>query len=352
MIEALRNKSVIVSWVLLLVLASLFVFINWPFLVPLVLAGIFALGLVNLVTRLTQKLHLPRGLTSTLVVLVGSTVFWLPLALAIYRISVHLSAPQQFEASHAMFQIQSLKTSIVGILKKITDVTGIDFATPASSMFESVIKNIGQWFFTYSSQVVSQLPGLLFQSFIFVLFLVALLWKAQHIKDFVVKYSLLDDELTENLILVAKDSCSITLFSTFVIGVIQASLIGLGALCFGEGDFWLVVTITFVVSFIPIIGAAPVGFVLALLAFIGDRIGAAIGMAVVASVAGTIDNILKPFLAGGKGDNKISPLIGFTCVVGAVVMFGISGLLLGPVIMNLVYGATPLLLKHLKQERT
>jgi predicted PurR-regulated permease PerM len=48
------------------------------------------------------------------------------------------------------------------------------------------------------------------------------------------------------------------------------------------------------------------------------------------------------------GDQKISPLVGFTCVIGAIVMFGISGLLLGPVIMNLAYGAIPLLLKHLK----
>ncbi|WP_413557233.1 AI-2E family transporter [Bdellovibrio sp. HCB209] len=348
MIEALKEKSELVTWSLLILLGALFLYINLPFVVPLILASIFAMGLINLVNRLVRKTRAPRWLSVLGLVFVGCFMVCVPLTLAIYRIGVHLSAPQEIQNSQAVKQLQQLQESGLNLLKQATEWTGYDLVTPAQGMLQSVGGKVGSWILAYSSDVVAQLPGILFNIFIFVLFLYFLLLKAGEIKTFTLKYSIVDENLMESLIKVAKDACAVTLFSTFVIGVIQAFFIGIGGLIFGEGDFWLVVTVTFVVSFIPIIGAAPVGYLLSILAFIGGRTGAGIGMAVVATIAGTIDNILKPFLAGNMGDQKINPVVGFTCVIGAIVMFGISGLLLGPVIMNLAYGAIPLLLKHLK----
>ncbi|UYL07917.1 AI-2E family transporter [Bdellovibrio sp. SKB1291214] len=349
MIDALKEKSQLVTWVLLFILGALFLYINLPFVVPLILAGIFAMGLINFTNRIANRVRAPRWLTVFGLVFVGLGAACVPLSLALYRVTVHLTGKQEdLQSSPIVEQLKNLQNQGMGLLKKATEWTGYDLATPAQGMTESVFKKIGGWLLAYSSDVVAQLPGILFNFFIFVLFLYFLLLKAGQIKAFVLRYSVVDEKLTESLIQVAKDSCAVTLFSTFVIGLIQAFLIGVGGLIFGEGDFWLVVTVTFVVSFIPIIGAAPVGFLLAILAFIGGRTGPGIGMAVVATVAGTIDNVLKPFLAGNLGDQKINPVIGFTCVIGAIVMFGISGLLLGPVIMNLAYGAIPLLLKHLK----
>ncbi|QLY23966.1 AI-2E family transporter [Bdellovibrio sp. KM01] len=348
MIEALKEKSELITWALLIILSALFLYINLPFLVPLILAGIFAMGLINFVNRMAAKTRAPRWLSVLGIVLVGLALIWIPISLALYRIGVHLSAPQEFQSSPIMTQLKALQESGLNLLKQATEWTGYDLVKPAQGMITNVFGKVGNWALAYSSDVVAQLPGILFNFFIFVLFLYFLLLKAAQIKDFVIRYSLVDDNLTESLVKLAKDSCSVTLFSTFVIGLIQAFFIGIGGLIFGEGDFWLVVTVTFVVSFIPIIGAAPVGYLLSALAFIGGRTGSGIGMAVIATIAGTIDNVLKPFFVGNLGDQKISPLVGFTCVIGAIVMFGISGLLLGPVIMNLAYGAIPLLLKHLK----
>ncbi|WP_413584307.1 AI-2E family transporter [Bdellovibrio sp. HCB274] len=349
MIDALKERSELITWIILLLMAGLFTYINLPFLLPLILAGIFAMGLINFANRMCAKTRAPRWLSLACLTIVGLALVWLPLTLATYRIGVHLASPQEFAATPVMTQLQNLQKSGLNLLKQATQWTGYDLVTPAQGMIASVFGKVGNWALAFSSALVTQLPGILFNFFIFVVFLYALLLKAAPIKEFVIRYSLVDDKLTENLIKVAKEACAVTLFSTFVIGVIQAFFIGIGGLIFGEGDFWLVVTVTFVVSFIPIIGAAPVGFLLAILAFIGDRIGPAIGMAIVATLAGTIDNILKPILAGNMGDQKINPLVGFTCVIGAVIMFGIPGLLFGPVIMNLAYGTIPLLLNHLKR---
>jgi predicted PurR-regulated permease PerM len=50
-----------------------------------------------------------------------------------------------------------------------------------------------------------------------------------------------------------------------------------------------------------------------------------------------IDNVLKPMLLHGSAD--IHPLLGFLAILGGVLAFGVSGLLIGPVILSLVLSA-------------
>ncbi|MNT64816.1 hypothetical protein D3C72_2027500 [compost metagenome] len=64
-------------------------------------------------------------------------------------------------------------------------------------------------------------------------------------------------------------------------------------------------------------------------------------------IAGSIDNILKPIMVG-RGENNVSAIVSFTSVVGAIIVMGIPGLILGPVIMNLFVGISPVLIKYLR----
>lgn len=343
MSEFMKIKTHWFHWLLLLSLLGAFIYINLPFLVPLILAGIFALGMHDMIERLSAKTRLKRKSWIAISLLAGLGIFWIPLSLAIYRIVAYLSQPSNIESDKIVLQINNLKNFALSGLQKLSEWSGTDLAGPAREVMENVLQKIGSLALQYSTNILAQLPSILLLSFVFTIALVVLLLKAAEIKEIVMTYTPLKPETTESLIAVCKRSCTVTLFSTLVIGLLQASLIGAGSLIFGEGDFWLVLTITFFVSFIPVIGAAPVGYLLALLAFVGDRTGSAIGLAIVATVAGSIDNILKPFLVGGE--QKISPVIGFTCVVGAIIMMGLPGLLIGPVIMNLFVGISPILLE-------
>lgn len=344
MIESLKAKELWVRWFFVTALLAGFTYINWPFLIPISLAGIFALGLHDFIFKIAKKTKWKYNVTVFLTVAAGLALFWIPLSLAIYRVIGHVSQPQAIETDRIVVQINALKDFAIAHLQRISEWTGTDLATPVRSLVESLLKKTGEILFNYSSHVLGQLPSIILASFVFTLVLFFLLLKARDIKTTVLKYSPFEPETLESLVSIFKNSCSVTLASTLAVGLIQAFLIGLGSLIFGEGDFWLILTITFLVSFIPVIGAAPVGYTLALLAFLGDRLGPAIGMAVIATAAGTIDNLLKPLIMSGA--NRVSPVIAFTCVVGAVIMMGLPGLLLGPVIMNLFVGIAPLLLKE------
>ncbi|MDG0816402.1 AI-2E family transporter [Bdellovibrio svalbardensis] len=349
MVEALRNKSHWVIGIVLFALFAVFFYINFPFLLPFILAGIFALALNDFINRQAAKRKLPRWAIITLVMLTGLATFWIPICLATYRIVNVVKVPDHLSSGHVSEQVTALKNFAVGLVQKFSDFTGVDMASPVRDTLDNLLHKIGVFVFEASSNFLSSAPSVIFNTFVFLLFVVVLLSQAGKLKEFVIKYSPIDEPLTKKFIAVLKVSCSTTLFSTFVIGVIQATIIGLGSLIFNEGDFWIVTPITFVLSFIPVIGAAPVGFVLAILAFIGGRTGSGIGMVAFSIVGGTIDNVLKPIMVGGK-DLDISPVIGFTCVVGAIIMMGLPGLLIGPVIMNVFARMTPLLLSELKQK--
>lgn len=346
MVEVLRTQAKLINWILLIALLGIFIYINIPFLFPLTIAGVFALGLHDFTQVVARKFRMKARTAVILTLIGGLLIFWVPISLAVYRVFAYFSNPDNQATEKAINQVQPLKNFVLSTLQKFSDLTGIDVASPAQNLIESTLRFVGQILINFSSKFLAQLPDVVIASLVFVVVLFVLSLKAVEAKAFCQKYSPFSFGLTNDLIQAAKKSCSVTLFSTFVVGLIQASIIGLGSLIFQTGDFWLVLTVTFFVSFIPVIGAAPVGFLLAILAFLGDRIGAGIGLTIVALFAGTIDNIIKPFLL--SGDSEVSAIVAFTCVVGAIIMMGLPGLLIGPVILHLFIRIVPLLLKAME----
>lgn len=337
MAEHLRTKTIWMHRAIILVLLAAFIYINIPFITPVALAGIFALGIDDFIDRLSKK-KWTRKVWIWLSLLAGFLLIFLPISLAIYRIVLTLSKPQNIQTDKIIGELHKAQDFLTGLLQRISNWTGLSLEFSAKEGLETAVQKIGATVLNQSTAVLGELPAIFLATFVFTIALGAFLFRDKAIKNIAVKYSPLEKEVTRSLIEIFKKSCSLTLFSTLVIGMIQAMVIGFGSLIFDQGDFWLVVTATFFVSFIPVIGAAPVGYLLAILAFIQGETGNAIGLTVVATIAGTIDNLLKPFLVSGELD--IHPAIGFTCVVGAVIMLGLPGLLIGPVIMNVFIGVS------------
>jgi len=106
--------------------------------------------------------------------------------------------------------------------------------------------------------------------------------------------------------------------------------------------------ITYIVSFIPVIGAAPVALVLAATSFAQDHTAASIAMVIVAFVAGISDNLLRPWL-GTFGKVEAPVFFNFLAVIGGIIILGLPGLFLGPLIASLCWGLTPILIKNLNE---
>ncbi len=125
-----------------------------------------------------------------------------------------------------------------------------------------------------------------------------------------------------------------TIKGTFVIGVAQGFLGGLGFWATGlpGAAFWGCVMA--VLSVIPGIGPTLVLIPGIIVLAVNDQIIAAIGLAAWTALAvTTVDNVLRPILVGR--DTKMPDLLVLISTFGGLATFGAVGLVLGPVIAGL-----------------
>lgn len=125
-----------------------------------------------------------------------------------------------------------------------------------------------------------------------------------------------------------------TLKGTMIIGLLQGTICGVGFAIAGiEGAvFWA--TVMAVLSLIPVLGTGLVwGPALVVLLAQGHYGGALVLLGVCGGIAGNIDNVLRPQLVGK--DTQMHHLFVLFSTLGGIGMFGILGIIVGPIIAAL-----------------
>lgn len=130
----------------------------------------------------------------------------------------------------------------------------------------------------------------------------------------------------------------------FLTGLIQTGIALIGYIIFGVPNILILTVFTFILSLIPYLGP-PLIWVPASIYLIlsGNEVGG-IGLLIYGTfIISTIDNFVRPLLMSDK--DTISPPLVFVGFVGGLLAFGISGIILGPLIIAI----TTILLKYLKE---
>jgi len=120
----------------------------------------------------------------------------------------------------------------------------------------------------------------------------------------------------------------------FLTGIIQTFVALIGYLIFGVPNVLILTFITFIISLIPYIGTplvwVPVSFYLVLTGDVFNGVGLLIYGTFIISM---IDNFVRPILMSDK-ETISAPLV-FVGFVGGLIGFGISGIILGPMIISI-----------------
>lgn len=125
-----------------------------------------------------------------------------------------------------------------------------------------------------------------------------------------------------------------TLKSTLIIGVMQGGVCGLAFLIVGINGVFFWASIMVFLSIIPAVGTAlvwlPAAIVLALQGSIWQSI---VLLVICGGIAGNLDNILRPKLVGK--DTQLHDLFVLFGTLGGISLFGLSGIIIGPIIAAL-----------------
>ena len=115
------------------------------------------------------------------------------------------------------------------------------------------------------------------------------------------------------------------------VSLIQATIVAVATVALGIPNAAVWSVASFALSFVPFVGTGLVTLSAAAYLFAMNRNGAGVAMLVVALIAGSIDNVLRPLLT--QGSIELPFLWRLVAFVGGIAAFGVSGVIVGPLIL-------------------
>jgi predicted PurR-regulated permease PerM len=330
---------------LLLALGIPCLLIFYPFFIPILIATFVAFG-SEPILRKVQRRHRRRGFFSAIVFFVLIILFVLPVILVILRLVETLKGISAKSMQDSQF-FQALLQLWQRVQETITSVaSSVGMQQNILPQKEDLFAKVSPFVVDKTTLFLGSIPDLGLSLFVFFCMLFVFILNAKSIKESVANLKILPEDELQLVVGTFQKSCYMILISTVLIGMLQAMIVAVGSLIFGFHEFLLIFAVTFFLSFIPVIGAAPVALLLAVISFLLGNTGSGIGLLVVTVIAGSVDNIIKP-LVFSKEEEGLHPVVSLLGLIGAIIVFGLPGLLLGPLLLQVTIKLAPVFVRKL-----
>ena len=327
------NKAFVV--LLLLFITAVFLAMVWPFLMTILMAAIFSALARPLYRRLKQWLGGRSGLAAALSLFLVFFGILLPLVALLGAVTAEGIKVSQAVKPWIQKQL-SEPAEFSDLLKKIP------FYEHILPYKETIFLRAGEMVGRLSTYLINSLSSVtvmtaqfIFMLFIFLYTMFFFLVDGQQILRGILHYLPLKPDDQERMLGKFTSVTRATLKGIAVIGLVQGALVGaaFAAVEFPSAIFWG--SVAAVMSMVPGIGTAIVWLPGVIILFMGGHYGAAIGLLVFCVlVVGGIDNFLRPRLVGK--DTRMHELLILFGTLGGIIMFGVAGIIIGPIIAALV----------------
>ncbi|MGZ3690049.1 MAG: AI-2E family transporter [Pseudobdellovibrio sp.] len=334
---------------------SFFVFIClalfFPFLTTVAVAGIFAQVLNPLIAKIQGVKFLNRSVTcrkkcSALLLLVLIGVFSLVATVVATRCYGQISefanteiAKQKFIMKFSKY-VGTLEDDVSSYIQKV----GLARQVSMRDVYGDLTNKTAALVFDSVTRVFSAVPALMVDLLIFFITLYYLLADSQKLHNFIEHMGLFSRHEMKILRESLKLSCHSAVVSTVMAGLIHGFIVAFGAQLVGVGDVYVIFALTFFLSFIPVIGASLVALGLCAPALMTQNYSGAVILLGIALFASAIDNLIRPYFLVHK-NHLVHPFISLLSVLGGIALFGMSGLFIGPVLVQVTFDVFPKLIK-------
>ncbi len=326
------NKSVLV--VMVVAISALFLTMVKQFLMAIFLAGLFSAMARPVYRRLKISFRGHRHLASVTTLLLMTVVVLIPLMLLIgiivgQAIDVGQSVTpwikqtiEQPDRLTAYLQHLPFYDQLVPYREIILEKAG------------KVVGSVSKWIVGGLSQATLGTANFLFMTFVFLYTMYFFQMDGDKLVRKILYYLPLGND-DESLMMDKFTSVTrATLKGTMLIGILQGGLAGAAFAVAGIDNavFWG--TVMAVLSIIPSVGSALVWGPAAIILIMQGNVGNGAGLLIFCGVVvGSLDNVLRPILVGK--DTKMHELMIFFGTLGGIMMFGITGIFIGPLIASL-----------------
>ncbi|MFA6528558.1 MAG: AI-2E family transporter [Candidatus Gracilibacteria bacterium] len=330
------SKYFLISVIVLLL--CFIVYIVSPFIVTIIMAAILA-SAVGPLQKLWHKLF--KGKVKWLGALL-STIIILTVAIGIVSMLISLISAQTITAISAIdtristYQIEDIhllpemvRDSVVGDyldkMEKYSPITRGDLVDALSSATQT----LGTKIVSGTTSIAKKVSVLLVHLFVMILSIFYFLKDGDRIIRYIKSIMPLPNRyqkvLFEQLAIISKA----IIYGIFGAAVMQGLVAGVGYAIAGIDNvvFWGTITAFF--SIIPYLGTTVVWIPMVIFLLLSGHWVAGIFLAIWAiAVISTVDNIVKPYLIGGKA--HMYPLLTFFVILGSLFTAGFKGIILGP----------------------
>lgn len=319
-------------WIALLAVTAVLIYLCWlmlrPFVDVVLWAAVLAIVSYPLQARLVRRTGRP-SLSAILTCLAVIAVVVVPvtfIGLAVLKQAAGLASSLPATAER-LLNPESSHMQFIGRYVDLETVLSPSYLVDRMRAFSGVIA-------ARSFDIIGGVLGTAAQLFFMLFTLYFLLRDSKPILSAVHDMLPLDEADTQDLSRRTQEIIQASVYGVLVIAVIQGFIGGVAFAALGLPSpiLWGVVMV--VLSMIPLAGSAIVWGPAALILLVqGHWIKATILVAVGTLVIGMIDNLLRPRLVGEK--TRLHELLVFFSVLGGLQVFGVLGIVVGPVVLAL-----------------
>lgn len=325
--------------VVLLGAGILLVLLFWNYISAIILGLLIASAFFPLYTRL-RNLMKGRNQPASLVMCLFITVI-LIVPVGGFVGTLSNEAYDLYRHSVTMVSISQLDQLIQGDspwadrVRRAASVTGISLDVEALNRLASSIgTTVGLFLSRQIGALASNLLNMVIHFFLMILVIFYVFRDGARLRHYISELLPFPAAQQELVVSKFREMGRAVIFGNGVSAIIQGFLAGFGFFFSGLGSPFLWGTIAAFMAFLPLVGASIVFLPATAVLFIQGNTGTAVFFLLYnVSYSALIEYILKPRLIG-KG-MKMNPLLVFIGVLGGLKLFGILGVVYGPLIMTI-----------------
>ena len=311
-----KKVVVVISVALLLIFSAVII---WPIALSII-TGLILAYMFYPIYKFILKIVREKNISALIIVLLIIFILFIP-AWFLFPIL----SKQIFDT-----YIYTQNIDFSNILKTILpEAISKDTTTIITNFISNVVNSI----FSKFSQTILDIPNLLLQATVILFIFFFAMRDADKLEEYARSISPFSHEIERDISKQFKDITSSVVYGFVVIGVVQGLTTGIGLFIFGAPQPLILTILAVLTAIIPVLGAWIIWIPAAIYLLTQGHTGAGIGLILYGAIfVSWIDNVIRPYMVSRK--SNISSAIVLIGMIGGLFVFGIMGLILGPLILS------------------